>query len=244
MVDRYKAYTFLEDLLDLAYCWAHVRRDFLEARSDAKDREWADGWVDSIGRLYQLNKVRMALACVQEPVLELPAPFVELDPERMKSPAYLEAHQSLGQAVKEMAGARRVELEDKNLRTPRRKILQSMEAHWHGLTLFVDQAQIPMDNNGAERAVRPAAVARKNFYGSGSKWSGDLLVWLMTLLQTLSLHKVDPRKYLTAYLQACAENGEKAPEDIAPWMPWDFTFSKSVREEVGSPKGTKQGASP
>ena len=64
---------------------------------------------------------------------------------------------------------------------------------------------------------------------------------LMTLLQTLGLHKVDPRKYLTAYLQACAENGAKAPEDIDPWMPWNF---KSKREEVGSPKGPSQGASP
>ena len=241
MVDRYPAYAFLKDLLALAYCWAHVRRDFLEARSDAKDREWAEGWVDCIGRLYQLNKARMALGCVQEPVRELPAPFVELDPQRMKSPAYLKAHQCLGQAVKEMADSRRIELEDKNLRTPRRKILQSMEAHWHGLTLFVDAAQIPMDNNGAERAVRPAAIARKNYYGSGSKWSGELLVMLMTLLQTLGLHKVDPRKYLTAYLQACAENGAKAPEDIDPWMPWNF---KSKREEVGSPKGPSQGASP
>ena len=244
MVDRYKAYAFLKDLLALAYCWAHVRRDFLEARSDAKEREWADGWVDSIGHLYQLNKARMALACVPDAEPKLPAPFVQLDPARMKSPAYMEAHRSLDRAVKKMADSRRCELEDKNLRTPRRKILQSMEAHWHGLTLFVDQAQIPMDNNGAERVVRPAAIARKNYYGSGSKWSGNLLVWLMTLLQTLSLHKVDPRKYLTAYLQACADNGAKAPKDIGPWMPWNFDSSKSKREEVGSPNGPSQGTSP
>jgi len=42
-----------------------------------------------------------------------------------------------------------------------------------------------MDNNGAERAARAVAVARKNYYGSGSKWSGQLLVMLLSLLQTL-----------------------------------------------------------
>jgi transposase len=79
-----------------------------------------------------------------------------------------------------------------------------------------------MDNNGAERAARPAAVARKNYYGSGSKWSGDLLVMLMSLLQTLRIHRIDPRAYLTAYLEACAKNGSKAPADITRWLPWNF----------------------
>ena len=37
MVDRYKAYEFLKCLLALAYCWAHVRRDFLDAGRDDKD---------------------------------------------------------------------------------------------------------------------------------------------------------------------------------------------------------------
>ncbi len=118
-----------------------------------------------------------------------------------------------------------------------------MENHWRGLTLFVDQPQIPMDNNGAERAARPAAIGRKNFYGSGSKWSGDLLVMLMTLLQTLLLQKVDPRKYLAAYLQACAENKSSAPTDIAPWLPWNYSTSQGP-QEVLARSTQPQGPSP
>jgi hypothetical protein len=34
----------------------------------------------------------------------------------------------------------------------------------------VDHAAVPMDNNAAERANRPVAVARKNYYGSGALW--------------------------------------------------------------------------
>jgi len=244
MVDRYKAYAFLKSLLDLAYCWAHVRRDFLEARRDDKDCQWADDWVTRIGGLYALNKARLALACKQDAPRPLPAPFVELDPARMETPAYLQADLCLRQAVAEMDGIRREQLAAPDLRSARRKILQSLEAHWHGLTIFVEQAQIPMDNNGAERAARPAAVARKNYYGSGSKWSGDLLVMLMSLLQTLRLYQIDPRTYLTAYLEACANHGSKAPEDITCWLPWNFAPPKIPAAE-DLPQGVQpRGAAP
>jgi transposase len=227
MVDRYKAYEFLKTLLALAYCWSHVRRDFIEAGRDDKDCQWADDWLARIGGLYALNKARLALACKPDATRRLPAPFVEPDPERMQTPAYQQADQGLRQAVAEMDGVRRAELAAAALRPARRKVLQSLAAHWHGLTIFVEQPQIPMDNNGAERAARPAAVARKNFYGSGSKWSGDLLAMLMTVLQTLRLHRIDPRVYLTAYLEACANHGSKAPADITPWLPWNFVPPKT-----------------
>jgi transposase len=79
-----------------------------------------------------------------------------------------------------------------------------------------------MDNNGAERAARPGAVGRKNYYGSGSVWSGQLMAMMMTLFQTLPLHGVDARIYLTAYLEACAQNHRQPPADLTAWLPWNF----------------------
>jgi transposase len=244
MADRYPGYGFLKVLLDLAYCWAHVRRDFLEERSEEKDRAWADLWVFRIGEIYSLNKVRLALGCVLKPMRALPSPFVKLDAARMKTPEYQQADKRLREALEKMATTRGEELEGKDLRIPRRKVLQSLEAHWHGLTLFVDHPQIPMDNNGAERAVRPAAIARKNFYGSGAKWSGELMAMLMSLFQTLLLHQVDPRKYLTAYLQSCADNGSRAPADIEPWLPWNFSSLQSLSQETGTTQRAAAGPSP
>jgi len=239
MVDRYKAYEFLKTLLALAYCWAHVRRDFLDASRDDKDCQWAEDWMARIGGLYALNKARLALAYNPDATLQLPAPFVELDPERMQTPAYQQADQCLRQAVAEMEATRRAQLVAADLHLPRRKVLQSLETHWPGLTIFVDQPQIPIDNNGAERAARPAAVARKNYYGSGSKWSGDLLVRLMSLLQTLLIHRLNPRAYLTAYLEACANNGSKPPDDITRWLPWNF-----VPPETPAARDLPQGGQP
>lgn len=59
------------------------------------------------------------------------------------------------------------------------------------------------------------------------------MAMLTSLFQTLLLHKVDPRKYLTASLQACADNASKVPEDIAPWMPWNFSTQKNEGQNEG-----------
>jgi transposase len=224
VVDRYKAYAFLKELLELAYCWAHVRRDFLEVRlGGQEDQAWADSWIERIAKLYKLNKQRLTLAKNQNCPDPLPAPFVELDPERMSSSDYAQADQTLHRALAEMEQQSARELAQPNLSRPRRKVLDSLQNHWPGLTLFADHPQIPMDNNGAERAVRPGALGRKNYYGCASRWSAQLLAMMFSLLQTLVLHNVNPRTYLSAYLQACAFNGSKAPEQLESWLPWNFT---------------------
>ena len=65
------------------------------------------------------------------------------------------------------------------------KVLRSLRNHWAGLTLFVENPDLPMDNNQAERALRGPVVGRKNYYGSGAQWSGELSATLFSLFQTL-----------------------------------------------------------
>ena len=64
VVDRYRAYQAVDKvksgLIVLAFCWAHVRRDFLAVARSWPDQEaWALGWVEQIGQLYQLNDARL-----------------------------------------------------------------------------------------------------------------------------------------------------------------------------------------
>ena len=47
------------------------------------------------------------------------------------------------QAVAEMKAQRETELARADLATPCRKVLESLAAHWEGLTLFVDNPRIP-----------------------------------------------------------------------------------------------------
>ena len=75
---------------------------------------------------------------------------------------------------------------------------------------------------GLQRAIRPGTIGRKNYYGSASTWSAHLLALMLTLLQTLALHRINPRGYLRAYLEACALHGAKAPEPLDGWLPRNF----------------------
>lgn len=185
----------------LAFCWAHVRTDLLELANAYPDLScWALAGVDAIGALYHLNGLR------------LQAPEGSL--ERAAH------HMQLEQAVQGMAQQRTLVLADPLLAAPAAKVLQSMAAHWDGLTVFVEHPWIPMDNNMAESDMRGPVVGRKNFYGSASQWSGQLAATMYSLMMTLKLWKINARTWLGAYLQACMDNGNRAPADIAPFLPW------------------------
>ena len=203
--DRYSAYKRFARLhpgVVLAFCWAHVRRDLLELANSYPDlSRWAFAGVDAIGALYHLNGLR------------LQAPEGSL--ERAAH------HTQLEQAVQDMAQRRTLALADPLLlAAPAVKVLQSMAVHWGGLTVFVKHPWIPMDNNTAESDMRGPVVGRKNFYGSASQWSGQLAATMYSLMMTLRLWKVNARTWLGAYLQACMDNGNRAPADIAPFLPW------------------------
>jgi transposase len=208
VVDRYAAYKAMkhvkEGRLRLAFCWAHQRRDFLDVeKSWPKLSAWAVGWLGRIGELYKLNHERLQ--------------------EKAKSQAFKEKDERLRQAVEEMHESMEAQRQEQTLHPAKRKVLQSMQEHWEGLTVFVDNPQVPMDNNASERTLRIAALCRKNYYGSGSEWSGKLAVWMFSIVATLKKHRLNPRKWLTAYLQACAEAGSKAPEDVDKWLPWNLS---------------------
>src|SRR5215470_11256295 len=79
--DRYSAYKCLArdcDDLILAFCWAHVRRDFLKAaRSWPELARWMFAWVDDIRELYRLNQARLAVWDETLPFSQQPSAFVE-----------------------------------------------------------------------------------------------------------------------------------------------------------------------
>lgn len=222
VVDRYKAYQAIDQVKNgvivLAFCWAHVRRDFLAvARSWPEQQEWALGWVERIGEIYRLNDVRRE-------VWEEEAAFAAADPP-------------LRQAVTALGKQGEAELEQPDLHPARRKVLQSLGVHWTGLTVFVEHPEVPMDNNTAERSQRGPVVGRKNYYGSGAVWAGQLATMLFSLLQTLCLWGLNPRSWLTAYLTACAEAGGKVPENVERFLPWYLSDQQkaqwsSSREEA------------
>jgi transposase len=253
MVDRYSAYKAMTQVkagaLILAFCWAHVRRDFLRVQQSIPAHgSWAAAWVERIGRLYHLNDERLkAIAPPSEssdggepatPVASEPEPPAELKAERPIEPAMPTAAEQLLRAhVAAMAQQRDDELAQAELPSPQRKVLESLKNHWSGLTVFLDHPEVPLDNNTAERAERGPVVGRKNYYGSGAEWSGRLAAMLFSLFHTLSLSQINPKLWLTAYLNACAAAGGKVPGDADRYLPWNLS-DEQKRLWSSDPKGT------
>jgi transposase len=222
VVDRYCAYKAMkhvkEGRLRLAFCWAHQRRDFLDVeKSWPKLSDWSAEWLMRIGQLYSYNGERLAA--------------------RKKGQDFKEQDQRLREAVEAMRKRMEEGLADEKLHPAKRKVLASMKEHWEGLTIFVDEPEVPMDNNQGERTLRTVAVGRKNYYGSGAEWSGKLAVAMFSLVATLAKWRINPRKWLRAYLQACAEAGGKVPKDVDGWMPWNLTAQqkKEMAQEEETP---------
>jgi transposase len=220
-VDRYSAYKAMAQVkaqkLILAFCWAHVRRDFLAVLTGWPElTEWAWSWVEDIGTLYHRNDQRLSMTA--------------------DTPAYAEADRLVRDQVEHMHQRWQNELAQPNLRLPQTKTLTSLQEHWTGLTVFADHPEVPMDNNEAERRQRGPVVARKNFYGSGALWSGRMAAMLFSLFQTLQVWGMDTAKWLTAYLSACAKAGGKPPPDPHLYLPWNMTAQERESLSVVKPK--------
>jgi len=217
--DRYSAYkkfARLHPQFILAFCWAHQRRDFLDlANAYPKLYAWAFVWIDKIGELYHLNKLRLAV--------------------RTDAIKFVECDQALRAAIEHMALCRDAALKDALLDEPAIRVLQSMENHWAGLIVFVDHPYIPMDNNIAEQAMRKPVIGRKNYYGSGSLWSGELAATMFSVLGTLKLWGINPRTWLSAYLHACAANGRQAPTDLSAFLPWNMDEERLAMMKSAAP---------
>jgi transposase len=158
--------------------------------------------VNRINGLFRQNDKRLAVRSI-------------LDAFRLED-------RTLRNVVLGMADIRDEELANPFLHTAQRKALESLKRHWSGLIIFVDNPDIPMDNNEAERRLRNPVVGRKNYYGSGSIWSGMLTAVLFTILQTLLVNHIDPQQFLLHYFKACALNGGRPPENLDSFLPWNL----------------------
>ncbi|MBL0087515.1 MAG: IS66 family transposase [Ideonella sp.] len=173
-VDRFGAYRkFARQTLgvSLAICWAHQRRDFLRLANDHPVLwDWAMGWVEQIAKLYRLHALRR-----------------QHYDSASDQAAFIDSDTQLRELIEVMDVQCQSGLGNEQLAAPARKVLRTMRTYWPGLVLFLDHPWLDLDNNASERALRPAVVGRKNFYGSGSQWSGQLAATMMSLLNTVRL---------------------------------------------------------
>lgn len=212
MVDRYSAYkAFVKgSMILLAFCWAHVRRDFLDLAKawGGTIESWAMTWVEKIRNLYALTNERLK--------------YEENTPE------FIQADKLLREAVSamELECQEQLKKSDEEMPIVCKKVLISLEKHWAGLTVFLDYPEIPMDNNGSERGLRGPVLLRNSSKGSGCIWSSELMAMMLTLVGTLERWGINPHTWLLAFLTECAYADVQLPADWQKYLPWNMSEEK------------------
>ena len=81
-----------------------------------------------------------------------------------------------------------------------------MLKHSNGLTLFLENPKIPLDNNAAERVLRGPVVGRKNFYGNRSRRGAKVAAILYSIIETAKLNGLDPALVLRQAARAAIKD--------------------------------------
>ena len=101
------------------------------------------------------------------------------------------------------------------------KALDYSLKRWGALTQFLDDGQLPIDNNWIENQIRPIAIGRNNWLFAGSLRAGQRAAAVMSLIQSAKLSGHDPYAYLKDVLARLPTHKNSQIEELLPhrWQP-------------------------
>lgn len=82
---------------------------------------------------------------------------------------------------------------------------------------YLENGNLELENNTAERAVKPVAIGRKNWMFAGSEGGGKAMAIAYTLIETAKLNGVDPQAWLTWVLARIADHKINRLDELMPW---------------------------
>ena len=173
-----------------AYCWAHVRRGFFEARLAYPQCERV---LELIAALYAVE--RSLPAYLHLPPAER-APLIALRTARRQAESAPLVAQILAWAEAQEA------LPQSSLR----KAITYLQNLWPGLVRFVDDGRIPLDTNAMERQLRGVVVGRKNHYGSKTERGTQVAAVFYSLLETAQHVGIPAHVYLHKAAEHALQN--------------------------------------
>lgn len=192
-----------------AGCWAHARRYFYDARDSAAGPV-AEA-LARIGRLYAMEKeIQEALAA--QALTGLAADALRLAVRQEKAlPELLALRQWLEQQHASVL--------------PKSALGQAVQYalnHWEALLLYTQHGFLAIDNNAAERALRPIAVGRNNWLFVGSATGGQTAAILFSFTSTCRRLNLDPFAYLRDVL-TCLGADSLSADELALLLPHRWT---------------------
>jgi hypothetical protein len=199
-VDGYAGYPKLAALgeVELAFCWSHMRRNFYELATPGP-APIASEALKRIAELYAIEKDIRGRSAEERRLIrqQKGRPLAEIF-ER-----WLHAKLGLISQKGKLAEAIRYAL-----------------SRWAGLTRFIDDGRIELDNNAVERAIRPITLNRKNALFAGSDGGAEHWAIIASMVETCKLNEVNPLAYLTDVLTRIVNGHPNS--DIDQLLPWAY----------------------
>ncbi len=114
-------------------------------------------------------------------------------------------------------------------KSPLGQALGYITKHWDGLSLYLTDGRVEIDNNTVERTIRPIALNRKNALFAGHDVGAQNWAVIASLIETCKLNAVDPQAWLTQTFSAIVTGHRQA--DIEGLLPWN----RKVATTEGAP---------
>ncbi len=201
-VDGYVGYE--QTMAVLVGCMAHARRKFMEAKqSQPKGKSGkADMALNQIQQLYGIEK-------------------------RIKDKAPGEKHRTRQEKAIPVLTKFKAWLEKSSLQVPPKSKMGDAINYtlnqWHKLARYIEDGRLNIDNNRAERAIKPFVIGRKNWLFSNTAKGAQASATLYSIIETAKANGLVPFDYLNTLFTELPKR--KPEDDISDLLPWKIKSS-------------------
>jgi transposase len=199
LTDGYAAYAHYARKVGLthAQCWAHTRRTFFEAQAVEPQR--AAHALQMIGTLYEVEA-------------EIKQRGLEGGAKRALR------QQKAASQVKDFLAWVDEQFESQGLlpSSPLTKALAYTRERREGLQVYLADADVPIDTNHLERALRAIPMGRKNWLFCWTEVGAQHVATVQSLLVTCRLHDIDPYEYFVDVLQRVGQHPASRVSELTP----------------------------
>jgi len=197
----YRAFANGRKGIELAGCWAHVRRKFYEALESSPR---TSGWL--VRQIQQLYRIETNLR------------------EQRAGPRLRQAiRASQSRPIVERLQRALLRLKSSGRHLPQSLLAQAVEytlGQWPTLEVYLHDGRIELDNNLVENAIRPTAIGKKNWLFIGDARAGQRSAIIYTLVENCRRHGLDPYAYLREVLTRLPNMTNHQIPQVTP-QAWD-----------------------
>jgi transposase len=209
--DDYSGYHALQAQgVTAALCMAHARRKLFEAH-ELNGSQIAGQAVTLIGKLYEIEREARELEPQARWLLR----------QQRSRPVADALHSWLTTQRQKLANA-----------DVTAKAIDYSLSNWRALTRYLDDGNVPIDNNAAENAIRPLCVGRKNWLFVGSQQAGERAAVVMSLIESAKLNGHDPWAYLKDVFERLPTLKQR---DLAQLLPHNWRPASDIAVPYAAP---------